>query len=66
MPEKKRGKKKSAKSGGLEGLDIHINEMGEVISNIDIAGINRFLDENTTDKKLSERQETPKENQEEE
>ncbi len=39
----------------LEGFDIKINPLGEVISNIDIEKINEFLDKNVEDKKLKDR-----------
>lgn len=51
MPGKKRDKKKDAVHEELQGLDIRINELGEVTSNFDILEINRFLDKHTTDKK---------------
>jgi hypothetical protein len=39
----------------LEGLDLKINAFGEIISNIDVDKINRFLLENVPDKKLINR-----------
>jgi hypothetical protein len=39
----------------LKGLDIKINEFGEVESNIDIAKINEFLTRLVPDKKLIKR-----------
>lgn len=40
----------------LEGFDIRINPFGEIISTIDIEKINRFLDDNVEDKKLTDRE----------
>lgn len=39
----------------LEGLDITINEFGEIESNIEIKKINKFLNRNVEDKKLAGR-----------
>jgi len=39
----------------LEGLDVHINEFGELISNIDVDKINAFLTKTVPDKKLINR-----------
>jgi hypothetical protein len=39
----------------LEGLDLNINEFGELTSNIDINKINEFLTKNVPDKKLINR-----------
>jgi hypothetical protein len=36
----------------LQGFNIHINEFGEIISNIDIGRLNSFLDERVDDKKF--------------
>ena len=44
----------------LEGLEIKINELGEIITNYDINNINAFLNKNVKDKKLVERSETLK------
>jgi hypothetical protein len=38
----------------LKGLDIRVNEFGEIISNIPIEKLNSFLDKNVIDKKLNE------------
>ncbi|MEY4134184.1 MAG: hypothetical protein RL386_534 [Bacteroidota bacterium] len=51
MSDKKIDKKKGPVHEELDGLDIRINELGEVVSNFDITEINRFLDKHTTDKK---------------
>ena len=39
----------------LEGLDLRINEFGEIISNIDIDKVNAFLNKSVPDKKLINR-----------
>src|ERR1022692_4214964 len=39
----------------LEGLDLRINEFGEIISNIDVDKINEFLTKSVPDKKLIHR-----------
>lgn len=39
----------------LKGLDIHVNEFGEIISNISSDKLNDFLDRNVIDKKLEEK-----------
>lgn len=39
----------------LEGLDLRINEFGEIISNIDVDKINQFLTKSVPDKKLIHR-----------
>ena len=38
----------------LKGLDIRVNEFGEIISNIPIEKLNDFLNRNVVDKKLDE------------
>ena len=54
-------KKKNKKSDkppfhkDLKGLELKINEIGEITSNIDIDKINAFLNENVEDKKLKDR-----------
>jgi hypothetical protein len=39
----------------LQGLDITINQFGEIKANMNIEDINAFLDKNVDDKKLAER-----------
>ncbi|MEO5976682.1 MAG: hypothetical protein ABIS36_13910 [Chryseolinea sp.] len=39
----------------LQGLDITIDEFGEIKANMDIEKLNNFLDKNVDDKKLAER-----------
>jgi hypothetical protein len=46
--EKEEQKKK------IEGLELSINELGEITSTLDLDKINKFLDENVEDKKLND------------
>lgn len=39
----------------LEGLDLRINEFGEILTNIDIDKVNKFLNKTVPDKKLINR-----------
>ena len=39
----------------LQGLDITIDQFGEIKANMDIEKLNEFLDKNVDDKKLAER-----------
>lgn len=39
----------------LQGLDITIDQFGEIKANMDIEKLNQFLDQNVDDKKLAER-----------
>ena len=39
----------------LEGLEISVDQFGEIKSNMNIEKINEFLDKNVDDKKLAER-----------
>jgi hypothetical protein len=41
----------------LAGLDISIDQFGEIKSNMNIEKINEFLNKNVEDKKLAEREE---------
>jgi len=41
----------------LKGMEIKINEFGQVVSNIEKEELNKFLDENVEDRKLKERDE---------
>ncbi|MEO6168654.1 MAG: hypothetical protein ABIO46_13955 [Chitinophagales bacterium] len=41
----------------LKGLDIRVNEFGEIISNVSVEKLNDFLDRNVVDKKLEEKKE---------
>lgn len=61
MRRKKKAEAKKAKvHSELDGLDITINEFGEIKTNYDINRINDFLNEKVKDKKLIEREETLK------
>jgi hypothetical protein len=54
--EKKSAAKPSARvHKDLQGLDITINQFGEIKANMNIEDINAFLDKNVDDKKLAER-----------
>ena len=57
-PSKKQGKPRVHKE--LSGLEISINQFGEIKSNMDIEKVNEFLNKNVEDKKLTEREETLK------
>ena len=39
----------------LKGFEMKINEFGEIVSNVDISKLNKFLDKNVVDKKLKDR-----------
>ncbi len=52
MAGKKKKKDNTPVHEALKGLDIGINELGEITSTIDIKKINDFLDKHTDDKKL--------------
>ncbi len=54
MPKKKTNTGKPGVHKDLEGLEIKVNEFGEIITNYKIDAINKFLDENVDDKKLKE------------
>jgi hypothetical protein len=46
----------------LEGFEIGINSLGEIVSNYDIDKLNTFLNKHVADKKLKDRDlDTPKE-----
>lgn len=54
----KKSKKKDKEASvhdELKGLDLKINEFGEVIGNREIEDINKFLDKHVDDKKLEDR-----------
>jgi hypothetical protein len=40
----------------LDGLEISVDQFGEIKSNMNIEKINEFLDKNVDDKKLAERE----------
>lgn len=52
---KKQGKRrKTVVHKNLEGFEIHINEFGEIVSNLNVERLNQFLNETVEDKKLRE------------
>ena len=55
MPKKKPIKGKPKVNKELDGLEIKINEFGQIITNYDVNDINRFLNRNVDDKKLRDR-----------
>ena len=53
MAKKKKQETKKAKvHKDLDGLDLSLNNMGQVESTVDVDKINKFLDKNVKDKKL--------------
>lgn len=54
MPKKKTNTGKPEVHKDLEGLDIKINEFGEIVTNYKVDSINEFLNENVEDKKLKD------------
>ena len=52
-PSKKQGKPRVHKE--LDGLEVSINQFGELKSNMNIEAINDFLNKNVEDKKLADR-----------
>lgn len=56
MPKKKPKTGKPQVHEELEGLDITINEFGEIKSNMDVSQINEFLNKHVDDKKFKERE----------
>jgi hypothetical protein len=55
MGRKRKNNKEPEVHQELKGLDLRINEFGEITSNIDINKINEFLTKNVPDKKLMNR-----------
>ena len=55
MPKKKPKEGKPKVHKDLEGLEITINEFGEIKSNVDVDKLNKFLNKNVEDKKLVDR-----------
>jgi len=52
---KKKKKEETAETHpDLKGLNIRVNEFGEITTNISLEKINDFLDKNVIDKKLNE------------
>ena len=60
MPKKKPQEGNPQVSKELEGYEIHINEFGEIKSNLNVDAINDFLNKNVDDKKLKDRNEEEK------
>lgn len=52
--KKKMKETKAETHPDLKGLDIRVNEFGEIISNIPVDKLNDFLDKHVVDKKLNE------------
>jgi hypothetical protein len=52
---KKSGKPKPRVHKDLQGLNIVIDQFGEIKANMNIEELNEFLDKNVDDKKLAER-----------
>lgn len=52
MTKKKAPQEKPDVHQELDGLDIKINEFGEIVTNFKIDKINDFLNDNVEDKKL--------------
>ncbi len=48
----KKKDKKAKVNPELEGLNVYVNEFGEIITSFDAEKINKFLDENLYDKKI--------------
>ena len=51
---KKEPKTDEKETNNPPSIDIHVNELGEVVKNFDLDELNDFLDENVDDKKLKE------------
>jgi len=54
MPKKMKDKDKPDLHKDLEGLEISINEFGEIEGNFNVDELNKFLNENVEDRKLLE------------
>ena len=63
MSEEKKPKK-ATKKKTVEKLNMGINEFGELTTNINFDEINAFLNQNVDDKKLNEKKNKPKANDE--
>ena len=53
--KKSKNKPKPKVHKDLQGLDIVIDQFGEIKANMNIEKLNEFLDQNVDDKKLAER-----------
>lgn len=40
-----------------ESIDIHVNELGEIVRNFDIDELNKFLNRTVPDKKIEDKEE---------
>lgn len=56
MPKKKPMEGKPVVNKELDGMEIEINEFGEIVRNFPIEKLNKFLDKEVDDKKLAERE----------
>lgn len=65
MSKKKKKEKDPEVHDELEGFDITINEFGEIVTNFDVDKLNDFLDENVEDKKLRDRDDLKRSEEEE-
>ena len=55
MKKKKQKVEEAQVNPELKGLDIRVNEFGEIISSISVEKLNDFLDRNVVDRKLEEK-----------
>ncbi len=55
MPRKKSKTGKPKVHKDLEGFEININEFGEIVTNRDVADLNKFLNKHVTDLKFEGR-----------
>jgi hypothetical protein len=55
MAKKKKSVLKTKEKPEIEGFDIKINEFGELVKNYSVNDLNEFLNENTEDKKLKDK-----------
>lgn len=57
MAKKQSKKEKPSVHQELKGFDIKVNEFGQIVSNLDIDRLNKFLNEKVDDRKLRDRKE---------
>lgn len=60
MSDEKKPKKSTKKPTKIDKFDMGINEFGELTTTINLDKINDFLNQNVSDKKLSEKEEKEK------
>ena len=60
MYDEKKPKKSTKKPTKIDKFDMGINEFGELTTTINLDKINDFLNQNVSDKKLSEKEEKEK------